>query len=196
MGNMESKSRKRMRRGQLETAVLNAIALGGIAAVAVVAPNIVSLLKHVDPDWYSKREPKQRLREVASKLKQKGLVSFTTENGRTRMRITEKGKAALAKTLRYAPPQKPKRWDGKWRLVIFDIPERRRALRDKVRQLVAGFGFARLQDSVWAYPYDCEDVITLLKTDLRIGSELQYIIADAIEWDKPLRETFGLPTSN
>ena len=50
----------------------------------------------------------------------------------------------------------------------------------------------RLQDSVWVYPYDCEDIIGLLKTDIGVGKDLLYMIADEIENDRHLRENFGL----
>ena len=90
----------------------------------------------------------------------------------------------------------PRHWDGKWRLVIVEIPEKKRGVRDRIRGLVVRLGFLRLQDSVWVYPYDCEELVTLLKTDLKIGRAVLYIIADAIEFDRPLRAHFGLPLSD
>lgn len=53
-------------------------------------------------------------------------------------------------------------------------------------------GFVRLQDSVWVYPYDCEDFINLIKTDFKIGKDLLYIVADKIEGDKSLVKFFKL----
>ena len=53
-------------------------------------------------------------------------------------------------------------------------------------------GFARLQDSVWVFPYDCENFITLLKAELKIGSAVLYMIVEHIENDKHLRAQFGL----
>lgn len=45
-------------------------------------------------------------------------------------------------------------WDGRWRIVIFDIEESnkntREALRDKLREL----GLGMLQESVWVTPHD------------------------------------------
>ncbi len=54
-------------------------------------------------------------------------------------------------------------------------------------------GFVRLQDSVWVYPYDCEDFIALLKAELKIGKDVLYAIADTIEHDKGIRRHFNLP---
>ncbi len=89
--------------------------------------------------------------------------------------------------------QRPKRWDGKWRVLIFDIPERKKTLRDKMRLTLSSVGFVRLQQSVWLYPYDCEDLIVLLKTDFKIGRDLLYLIVDALEYDIPFRKHFNLP---
>ena len=189
---MEEVSRKRARRGSLERAALSALTLAGVAGLMIAAPNTLKLLKYVDLDWIADRDPARRLRNVARRLKRKGHIEWVKEGGRIRMKITPKGKRCLDAFQAGTPLPRPKRWDGKWRLVIFDIPEHKR-LRDKVRVIVSGFGFTRLQDSVWAYPYDCEEVITLLKNDLRIGTELLYIIADAIEHDAPLRRHFSLP---
>lgn len=54
-------------------------------------------------------------------------------------------------------------------------------------------GFVRLQDSVWVYPYDCEDFVALLKAELKIGKDVLYAIVDTIEQDKNLRRYFNLP---
>lgn len=88
--------------------------------------------------------------------------------------------------------QKPKRWDKKWRVMIFDIPEKKRKIRNDLTTLFRAAGIYRLQNSVWVYPYECEDIITLLKTDFGIGKYLLYMIVDELENDKYLRQHFGL----
>jgi len=70
---------------------------------------------------------------------------------------------------------------------------RGRRLRIIVTVIGRSAGFVRLQDSVWVYPYDCEDFTALLKADLHIGREVIYIIAESIENDGWLREQFNLP---
>ena len=51
----------------------------------------------------------------------------------------------------------------KYRVIIFDISEMRRKDRDKLRRIIRGFGFICLQNSVWVYPYHCQEIIELLK---------------------------------
>lgn len=53
-------------------------------------------------------------------------------------------------------------------------------------------GFYRLQDSVWLYPYDCEDFIALLKADLKIGNAILYMVVEKIENDAKIKTHFSL----
>ena len=191
---MESESKKRVKRVRLENILLGSIAVAGVAGIALLAPPMLRLLKNADPELLLKRDPSRRLRESALRLKRKGLVEFKNESGKKRLRLTLRGERVVGSIWNETYQlQKPRKWDGKWRLVIFDIPEKKRPTRDKIRHLVSRLGFLRLQDSVWVYPYDCEELMTLLKTDLKIGRALLYVIADAIEFDKPIRQHFGLP---
>jgi len=109
------------------------------------------------------------------------------------LRITSAGKKRLEqyKTKEISIP-KPKKWDGLWRIVIFDIAEKRRWQRDKIRSALIAAGFMKLQHSVWVYPYPCEEFVKLLKADEEIGKAVLYIEAKKVEYDKPLRELFSL----
>jgi DNA-binding PadR family transcriptional regulator len=196
MGHLETGAKKRLRRGQIERIILGTLAVSGIAMLALAAPKTLALLKHADPHWMQKCDPRQRLYVIASRLKRKGLVVFErASSGNTRMQLTEKGRRAAEHATLGDPLPRAKKWDGMWRILMFDIPEKHRRMRDRVRTILSGFGFVLLQDSVWVFPYDCEDTITLLKTELRLGSKLLYVIAHAIENDKRLRKHFDLPPS-
>jgi len=86
-----------------------------------------------------------------------------------------------------------RRWDKRWRMVAFDLPERRRVTRAKLRAMMADVGFIRLQDSVWVYPHDCEEFVALLKAELKIGKDALYAVVEKIENDKSIRVHFHLP---
>jgi phenylacetic acid degradation operon negative regulatory protein len=45
-----------------------------------------------------------------------------------------------------------RRWDGKWRLVLFDFPQAEAKLRDRLRRHLRDRGFGYLQNSVWITP--------------------------------------------
>jgi len=173
----------------MKRAIISAVAVAGIIATAAIAPKLLGTLGKTK---YA-RQFLYRSRSNISKLIQEGYLELEHKGGRAYVHLTEKGEhfAALMHEGKLAP-KKPKRWDGKWRLLIFDIPEKRRRAREQIRATLVTLGFVRLQDSVWAYPYDCEDFMTILKADFRIGKDVLYIIADQIEYDAPLRTYFNL----
>lgn len=187
MGVQEKSSRARTRRLKIQKVVLQSVAVAGVLSVALLAPNALQILKLFGVS--KKRNFTQAINTSRRRLVAAGLLRY--EDGF--LRITEKGERKLREIERrnYQLPQ-PKRWDKKWRVLIFDIPERRKSVRDKVRLTLTAIGFKRLQNSVWVYPYDCEDLITLLKADFKIGRDLLYLIVDSIENDAILRDWFDI----
>lgn len=127
-------------------------------------------------------------------MEQKGLLERKYENGKLAVSLTVKGQH-IAERLDAADaivPKKPSRWDGKWRVVMFDVWEYRRGMRDKLRKMLSKAGFLKLQNSVWVYPYDCEDLFVFVRSDLHLGKSMLYMIVESIENDAQLRKHFGL----
>lgn len=187
MGKLEEINKKRVKREHLQKIVLNTIQIAGVLSVGLVAPNVLSAMAKLG--LFPKTRQKEYISSSASKLTKRGLLKF--EDGH--YQITDKGERLLhIWKLEDYKLNKPKNWDKKWRVVIFDIPEKKKKIRDQVRHLFVSAGFERLQDSVWVYPYDCEDIVGLLKTDFGIGRDVLYMIVDEIENDKHLRQEFGL----
>lgn len=178
------------RRGYLQSAVLAAIGIPGILAVAAVAPNTLQVLGRLGV------VPRLQDQSASAliRLRRKGLIQFVEIRGLRYARITKKGSRYLAyETERISlATRRRSRWDGRFRIVMFDIPERRRGTRIALRRHMRQFGFLRIQDSVWAYPYDCEDLLALLKADLRIGKDVIYAVVEQMEHDGWIRDHFGL----
>lgn len=171
-----------MRRSKINRALIATVAVAGGVTLAVLAPNLAGVLGKA-----LNAQLKQTSKRSLSRLIKFGYIRL--ENGK--LRLTPKGErfAVLIGEGKLVP-KKPKHWDNKWRMLIFDISNRQK--RDNVRRTLQALGLHRLQNSVWVYPYDCEDLITILKADFRIGKDLLYVVADAIEHDAPLRQRFGL----
>ena len=187
MGKLEESNRIRVRRGEIQKLILESVKFAGILSVGLVAPQVIGTMAKLG--LLPNKRQDEIVRSSASKLVKKGLLVY--QNGR--YELAETGK----KRLRYWELQghkltRPLKWDKKWRVVIFDIPEKNKKARDQIRNLFISAGFYRLQDSVWVYPYDCEDIVGLLKTDFGVGKDLLYMIVDEIENDKHLREGFNL----
>ncbi len=193
MGKLEIEARKVRRLRAFQQGLLVAVAVGGVMLLAATAPNAMRLLQYM-PGYKKGARFNYQAKTALGRLAKKGLITFEERGGKRYARITEAGENILAlASMQDKAKQKPKRWDRRWRLVIFDIPERRRSIRNQLRSFMSEYGFVRLQDSVWIYPYDCEDLIALAKANFRIGADVLYMIVEQLERDKYLREHFGLP---
>ena len=182
-------------KGKVAQAILVSLAVGGFIAVAVLAPNALQLLGPLTRK--SKRDLHNRryyVKSTISRLAERELIVFkNSESGKTYARLTTKGRHEL---LRYKLEElvvnKPRRWDGKWRGVAFDIKELKRVARNRLRRELVDIGFVRLQNSVWVYPYECDEFIALLKTYYGLGKSLLYLVVDKLENDSWIRERFSL----
>ena len=191
MGKLETASGKRRRKQNVQHAVLAAVAITGLLAFAAVAPNALRLLDYLPNEKYNLR---YRAKSAAGRLVAKKYAGWVERDGKKYLRVTPAGRKAFAfEQAKVALKNQKKKWDGRWRMIVFDVPERRRRVRNRLRAVMGEIGFVRLQDSVWVYPYDCEDFVALLKAELKIGKDVLYAIADTIEHDKSLHLHFKLP---
>jgi DNA-binding transcriptional regulator PaaX len=169
--------------------ILMTIATAGILAVAVLAPNALQVLRPF-LKYKKKYNLKYYLNQKAQKLTKDGLLKIKIENGKQFLALTEKGERKL---LYYKVKEKRKyKWDGKWRVVVFDVWENVRSKRNLLRMEIKNFGFVQLQRSVWIYPYECSEFIELLKTDLSFGKNIRYMVVKKLDHDENLRKHFNL----
>jgi DNA-binding transcriptional regulator PaaX len=187
MGRLEKELRAEIRLTKLNSAIIQTLALSGVLAVGLIAPNVLSAMGKLG--LINSYQKKQSIQNSFTRLLARGYV--TLEGGKVRLTLKGEKIAALLGEGKLAP-KKPRKWDGKWRVLIFDIPETRKGVRVHIRATLIRLGFKRLQDSVWIYPYDCEDLIAIFKADLKIGKDLLYLIVDKLEYDAPVRAYFDL----
>src|SRR3989344_6024245 len=87
---------------------------------------------------------------VYQMIRDKKLVKVKTHNN-YRFKITQKGINHIEKKFPQLKFQE-KIWDGKWKILIFDIDEINRGTRDSLRIKLKYLGFGLLQKSVWISP--------------------------------------------
>ncbi|MBI2025692.1 CRISPR-associated endonuclease Cas2 [Candidatus Kaiserbacteria bacterium] len=161
-----------------------------------MAPKMARLLKELDRPAKNRAQLYRRISQGIRRLESDGLVTVSGEYAKRRVKITEKGKKVMEQIeFGECVIPEPAFWDGKWRVLIFDVSERRRRTRNQLRRLLDGAGFVRIQDSVWVYPYPCDEFISLVRAHLKSGiGEMRIFTAEALESDKALREHFRLQT--
>lgn len=186
--------RKRKPYVPMQSLMLRALAGSGGIGVALIAPPLTRLLKEFDSGRVNRSRLYQRMDQAIGRLQAAQLVRVSGTHGRRTVELTEKGKrlAEEAEFKAYRIPE-PAFWDGKWRVLAFDMTERRRKARIQLRQLLQNAGFIRLQDSVWIYPYPCDEFIGLVRAHLKSGTgEMRSFVAEAFENDRALRTHFRL----
>lgn len=183
------RKKRKVRIAKVQKAILYALAAAGGITMALVAPNALRVLEQFG--WVkTKRNPYYTVNESVRRLQAGG---FVKKDDRGFLYLTQKGERRLSEFgVDGFHINKPRRWDRKWRVVSFDIKESRRRVREQLRMTLSAIGFVCLHKSVWVYPYDCHDLITLLKADYKIGKDVLYIVSEYIENDRMLRRHFEL----
>ncbi len=177
--------------------VLALIGRGAIISSALLSVNgaaSIAQLVQKSPDWDSwKRYNVSYLQRTLRRLAAQKHVEVAETNGVAIVRLTKLGKRKILKysqdTLRV---DKPDHWDGKWRMVMYDIPSSRRELSELLRQALHTLGFYKMQESVYIYPYPCFDQIEFLREYYALGDIVQYMLVHRIEHDEAYITYFGL----
>lgn len=106
--------------------------------------------------------------------------------------LTDKGKLR-ALNLRFKRLNSKKEvWDGKWRMVAFDIPDESKKGRNALRYRARIAGFYELQESLFVYPYDCEKEIRDFIKLFRLDKFVRFVVADFIDNQEELEKIFQL----
>lgn len=179
-------------RGELARDVLRVIGAGLVAGSVVVAPNLAQVIDFFDPKGAKER---RRIWRAIHYLEEKDAVIIEQEDGRDVVRLTSGGRIALDRqAIDELQIKKPWRWDHRWRLVMFDIPQQaarsgaREALRWKLRDL----GFIAYQKSVFIYPYECQREILAVAEVYGVRDCIRYIVAEEISDMRRFAKEFDL----
>lgn len=188
--------KSRLSENQIEIAktILNILGMGTILAIALVAPNAVQLLKifYKKHTVIRKFDNKNNFKTI-NKMVERGWIRQSQKDGNTVINITKDGKTEDLKfKLEKMTINKPKRWDGLWRIVIFDIPEKHKVARNILRSTLKRLGFYQWQKSVFVLPYDCKKEITYIKEIYELPFYVKMITTDKIDDEHFLKQKFDL----
>lgn len=132
------------------------------------------------------------LEKTANQLERQGYVEKIKTKDGTEIKITHKGKTQILKFNLLNISHKKEKWDGKWRLVFFDISELKRTARDALRRYLRQLGMELFQESVFISPYDVADQIKYLREILDIPNSIKIARLDWVENEDELKEIFKI----
>lgn len=102
------------------------------------------------------------LSQALKRLREGGLIEQVKLRDDVVIRLTDAGRDLLGDKF------EEKNWDGKWRVVLFDIPEEKRIIRNLFRRNLKKWGFKHLQKSVWISKRNIFDKLESYIKDLSI----------------------------
>lgn len=167
--------------------------IGGALTIAVVAPNIFAGVGRMRRyrGYFEKKRFNQALQYLR---RQKYVAVAPADDGNIEIALSEIGKKKVLQhafgELRIVP--EAKKWDGKWRVVVFDIPERHKWAREGLRDKLKLMGFFRLQDSVFVFPHPCEEEIRFLCSLYSVEPYVHMMEAVVVDDDSEFRRYFSL----
>ncbi len=134
------------------------------------------------------------LNRILHEFHRERLVDFRVgKDGATQLVLTELGKKyALRYKIDEIVIQVPSRWDGKWRIVLFDIPERYKKAREALRSKLRELKFIQFQKSAWVLPHPCKHEIEFIVEVFEIRSHVQYLEVSHMTNDAKLKLHFNL----
>jgi len=172
--------------------ILYWLMVAGGVAIAATSPyfglNLIKGFKR----W--QKHPKKRVYDTFYRLRREGCIEIKKKNHQIYISLTAEGKKKAGwLQIDALKIKKPKKWDGKWRIVIFDIAQLKRLYRDVFRGKLKELGFYPLQKSVWIHPFDCQDEIELLREFFGLKEkEVRLIVSVDIGQDDWLKKLFKL----
>jgi phenylacetic acid degradation operon negative regulatory protein len=124
-------------------------------------------------------------------LLRNGYIRYVDKNNERFLRITKKG--GLEILLAKAKIRKSENWDGKWRVIIFDIPEDSHTERDRFRRMLKNFNYRQLQASVFISPHALNREAVRYLKDTGLMNYIRFLKVEEMDDDSDLRKLFNLP---
>jgi hypothetical protein len=168
--------------------ILTALVIGMAIPAFLTSPFALYALAHGAARYFFTKSDFSR--EV-KRLEKRGYVALTKTNKGWMVKLLPKGLRRKDKAeLNVTKLPRKKVWDGKWRLIIFDIPEELRAARNSVGQKLKHWGCYNIQRSAFVFPHDCRKQIAMLMSYYGVGKYVLFAEVSYLDMNRELKKVF------
>lgn len=177
-------------KGELAKEILNGLAIGGLIVASFALPGLPQVFSLFGID---NSKDRQRMRRTIQALEKQKLINIYEKDDEEIMEITEKGKKRIL-TYKFDEMKllRPKKWDGYWRVIIFDIPEKYKRGRDALTRKLKEMKLYPFQKSVFICPFECRDEIDFIGEIFNIRKFIRYFVAKEIDDEEYLKKFYDL----
>jgi hypothetical protein len=113
-------------------------------------------LHHQIFNKYRKNNNKRTFSDIVYYLKRKGYIKVKNLEYKKAIILTKQGINRIFKAS-FKIENKKKRQDGKWVMLIFDVPEKYKKSRNLLTSILRNLGYRMFEQSAWITPYDVSD---------------------------------------
>lgn len=171
--------------------VIKIVATSGVVASTFVLPNIaVTFAKPLRRLYRTldERERVRKLQQAVYYMKSRGYLVGDYDHG---LQLTDKARKRLAdiKFDELVVASTPV-WDHYWRIVLYDIPESSKSLRNAFHSQLRAIGCFQLQRSVWITPFPCRDVVAAIATRYKLDTYVSYFEARNLDNERAMLKYF------
>jgi len=168
---------------------------GGGSFRRPLLPLVIDEIKRLLKELKEIEVDEKRIKQSLENLEKKEIIDLVEKNDEIFVHLKNDNNPQVIKYSIKALlelKQKEKKWNKKWFMVFFDVPEIQRNKRDYLRKFLNKIGFYRYQKSVYIFPYECEEEINLIKKIVEGAKYMKYIIAEKIEDEGAIKTFFKL----
>ncbi|OHA11603.1 MAG: hypothetical protein A3H71_03010 [Candidatus Sungbacteria bacterium RIFCSPLOWO2_02_FULL_48_13b] len=182
----------KLKLGQTQRKILLLLAAGLGLSFSYSPSHYWKLTRAVAKEW--KEINRRVLRGAIKRLYDSKLIDEKYHgDGTVSLTLLSDGKKiALRYSLDNIEINKPTRWDQKWRMIIFDIPEKQKKARDALRGHLKRMGCYEFQKSAFIHPFECQQQIDFLIEFYQIRKYVRYLTIEAVDNELELKNIFHL----
>lgn len=182
--------------------IISLLGIGSLLLGSILVPGLGATAAYIvrkkrKMDYYQSQKAWKKfnlkyLKRNLKRLQEQKIIEIISENDQEIIKLSQKGYTKYLKFKLQELSLKGKRWDGKWRIVIYDINKIRTPAQKYFRGILKYIHFLQLQKSVYLTPFKCEAEIEYLKHYLDIDKEVMLLEVSKLENEKYYKEYFGL----
>ncbi len=170
--------------------ILNILLGIGLLTTAVVAPNALQLFKYFTP---KNNRDRWKIKQTFIRLENNGFVKKKITKGEDYYTLTLLGdKRAKRYKLDSMKIKSQKKWDGLWRVVMFDVPEDKKQARRAINLVLKKLGCVQYQKSVFISPFPCVKEIDFIGECFDARKYLRVITACDMEGATKFKKVFNI----
>lgn len=196
--NQKNELEKKYKAWELRDVVMAALGislvLGGSILLTPNFPIVLGGLIKIIEEIRGIKITKPKLRRILKRLEKRKLISIDGRGDKIQVKVLEGGRI---KVIKYSvksllEAKKNRKWNKRWFMVVFDVPEAERNKRDYLRKFLHDIGFYPYQQSVYVFPYECEEEVKLIKRIVEGGKYISYIVAERLEREDEVKKLFNM----